>query len=83
MSDTEDPKDKIANELEAEMEERDESRLEAERTELEDLNQGMSTGTTDSTRHGVKWGPSYTSSGAAAAPKKVPEDQKDDPDSKA
>jgi hypothetical protein len=83
MNDAEDPKDKIADELEAEMEKRDDGRLEAERDELEDLNQGMSTGTHDSTRSGVNWGPSYTSSGAAATPKKVPEQKKDDPDSKA
>jgi hypothetical protein len=45
--------------LEAKQEERDQERRNAERTEQQDLNQGMDTGTHDSTRSGVDWGPSY------------------------
>lgn len=51
-------KSQTADEMEQEMEERDDSRLEYDRAEREDLNQGMATGTHDSTRRGVNWGPS-------------------------
>jgi flagellar biosynthesis/type III secretory pathway protein FliH len=49
--------EKPAEELESEAEERDEGRLEAERDEQEDLNQGMQTGTHDASYRGIKWGP--------------------------
>jgi len=82
-SKAEEIKSKIADELESEMERRDEGRLESERAEMEDLNQGMGTGTHDSTRHGVNWGPSYGSAGKAKAAKASPgsEEQKKDSDS--
>jgi hypothetical protein len=40
-------------------EDREEGRRESEEAEQKDLNQGMDTGTHDSTRHGVEWGASY------------------------
>jgi hypothetical protein len=45
--------------LEAEQEEREEERRTAEQNEQQDLNQGMDTGTHDTTRSGVDWGKSY------------------------
>ena len=45
--------------LEAKEEQRVEERHIAERNEEQDLNQGTDTGTHDSTRRGVAWGPSY------------------------
>ncbi len=85
VSGTEELKSKIADQLEAEMDSRDETHLESERAALENLNQGMSTGTHDSTRLGVNWGPSYTTGPKAKAATANPgsEDKKDDSDSKA
>lgn len=41
-------------------EDRDEGRRESEEIEQQDLNQGgLDTGTHNSTRHGVDWGPAY------------------------
>jgi len=45
--------------LDAKEEQRDEERRTIDRNEEQDLNQGMDTGTHDSTRRGVAWGPSY------------------------
>ena len=59
MGDVDDRKSEAADEMESELEERDEARVQDDRAEREDLNQGMNTGTHDSTRRGVKWGPSY------------------------
>ena len=42
-------------------EDRETERRESEEVEQQDLNQGMDTGTHDSTRHGVDWGASYRS----------------------
>jgi hypothetical protein len=67
-----------ADEMEAEMEVRDEARSEGERVEQGNLNQGMTTGTTDSAHGGVNWPASYTVHEKASKPK----DQKKDPDSK-
>lgn len=66
---------RIANEMGAEMDEREEGRLQDERTEQEDLNQGMATGTHDSTHRGVKWPPSYRTRSKAAKPNQGPKDQ--------
>jgi hypothetical protein len=63
MSVDETPKSKaseIADNLEAEMEVRDENRLEEERAEQQDLNQGMDTGTHDSVHRGVDWAPEFS-----------------------
>jgi hypothetical protein len=58
-------------------EDNEERRRSDERNQQEDLNQGMTTGTHDSTRSGVDWGDSYknlketrgkTAKGAPAAP---------------
>jgi len=59
MSDIDDRKSEAAEEMESEIEERDQARVQDDRAEQEDLNQGMDTGTHDSTRRGVNWGPSY------------------------
>jgi len=67
-----------AEEMESEMEDRDDARIEGERVEQGNLNQGMATGTTDSAHGGVDWPASYTVHEKAAKPK----DQKKDPDSK-
>ena len=41
-------------------EDRDEGRRESEQIEQQDVNQGgLDTGTHDTTRHGVDWGPAY------------------------
>ena len=58
MSDTGTVKSESGN-LNAKEEQRDEERHTTERNEEQDLNQGMDTGTHDSPRHGVAWGPSY------------------------
>jgi len=50
---------KAANEVESEMEDRDQARVDEERNDAEDLNQGMETGTHDSQKLGVNWPPSY------------------------
>ena len=47
--------------LEAETEDMQERRQEGEREEQQDMNQGTSTGTHDTVRHGVKWRDSYKS----------------------
>lgn len=59
MGEADERKDDAANELEAEIEQRDEARIQDDRAEREDLNQGMDTGTHDSIHRGVNWGPSY------------------------
>jgi hypothetical protein len=86
MSDTEKSKpettdeqreSEIADEMEAEMEERDEARQAGERSELEDLNVGgLQTGTYDSPHRGVHWGPSYRVRRKAAKPSQGPNDTK-------
>jgi hypothetical protein len=45
--------------LEADEEQQVEGRRIADRNVQQDLNQGMQTGTHDSTRSGVNWGPAY------------------------
>jgi hypothetical protein len=50
--------------LEAGEDQKDELRHTDEQIEQQDLNQGMDTGTHDSTRHGVDWGRSYQSPAA-------------------
>ncbi len=60
MGDTDERKsEEIAGEMESEAEVRDEARAQDDRSEREDLNQGMDTGTHDSIHRGVNWGPSY------------------------
>ena len=59
MIDAEDRKSEIAEELEAEIEYREEDLLLDERATREDLTQGMDTGTHDFTHRGVNWPPSY------------------------
>jgi len=51
--------DSIAEEKESEAQQHDEARLEGERDEQQDLNQGMQTGTHDASDPGIPWGPSY------------------------
>ena len=59
MSITNERKSKVPEELESELEDREEVRREDERSDWEDLNQGMQTGTHDVKHRGIKWGPSY------------------------
>jgi hypothetical protein len=59
MKSTEDRKSKAAEDMEAAMEVRDETRREAERTTLKELNQGMGLGSHEAVHRGVNWGPSY------------------------
>jgi hypothetical protein len=59
MTTIEDGKSNTAEEMESEMEERDQARREEESGDWEDLNQGIQTGTHGSTHLGVRWGPSY------------------------
>jgi flagellar biosynthesis/type III secretory pathway protein FliH len=62
---------KAAEELDSQAEERDEGRLESERDELEDLNQGMQTGTHDAFHSGIKWGSSYRIKESTTNPKQT------------
>jgi hypothetical protein len=55
----EDRKNKAANELEAEIEFREEDQVVQDRAVQGDLNQGFDTGTTDSVRYGANWPASY------------------------
>ena len=71
-----------AEQLASEAEERDEGRLEAERDELEDLNQGMQTGTHDAFHSGIKWGSSYRIKESATSPKQTPDGKAKDSDGK-
>ncbi len=80
MSDEETPKSKeseIADDLEAEMDVRDENRLVSERAQRQDLTQGMDTGTHDSVHRGVDWGPEFSihEKPKPAAPPAEPERQ--------
>ena len=56
---------------------RDEGRQEGDRSEQQDLNQGMDTGTHESTRYGVNWPASYRN-----LSKSMPEKAKVDPETK-
>jgi hypothetical protein len=47
------------SDLEAAQEDREELQRTIEQDEQQDLNQGMDTGTHDTTRHGVQWGHAY------------------------
>ncbi len=65
--------------LEAAQEDREESEREADEAEQQDLNQGMSTGTHDSTRHGVDWGRAYRKTptpGSSVGKRPDPKDEK-------
>jgi hypothetical protein len=66
----------IGEEMEAEIEERDQARGERERSQREDLNVGgLQTGTYDSP-HRVHWGPSYRIKRKAREPNKPSTDPK-------
>jgi hypothetical protein len=68
-------KSKVAEELESDMRLRQESRKQEERSQWEDLNQSIQTGTHDSTFTGVHWGPSFGLRKRKAS-KPQPEDEK-------
>jgi hypothetical protein len=77
MSTDETPKSKeseAAENLESEMEQRDENRLVGERAQRQDLTQGMDTGTHDSTHRGVNWAPEFSVHTEPAKPKEAPEE---------
>ncbi len=59
MSGKDDRKSQIANEMEAQIDYREDTYVGDERARREDLNQGMSTGTHDFVHLGVNWPPSY------------------------
>jgi hypothetical protein len=59
MSMTKDRKSEIAEQMEAEIEYREDGYLDDERAKREDLNQGIDTGTHDFIHRGVNWPPSY------------------------
>lgn len=69
MRTTEERKTNTAEEMEWEMEDREAFRREREQGRFEDLNQGIQTGTYDSRRTGIKWGPSYRVRQKARKPK--------------
>jgi hypothetical protein len=71
MSLSEDRKSEIAEEMEAEIEYREETYLQDERAKREDLNQGISIGTHDVTHRGVNWPPSYRIRGDSQAKSKA------------
>jgi hypothetical protein len=66
----------VAEDMESKMEERDEGRSEHQRIEQQDLNQGIDTGTHDSTRSGVNWPASFKTHPMEEKPKDVPEQAK-------
>lgn len=68
MSTTKERKIRTEQEMELEMEDRQNARREHEREGLEELNQGFQTGTYDSRKTGVKWGPSYRARKRARKP---------------
>lgn len=65
----------IEVELDAEEQQAEEGRLARERIAKQDLNQGMDTGTHDSTRRGIHWGPAYQVRSTASRKS----EKKDDP----
>jgi flagellar biosynthesis/type III secretory pathway protein FliH len=69
-----------AEELESQADHRDEGRLEVERDEQEDLNQGMQTGTHDAFHSGIKWGSSYRVKERTTSPKKASNVRQNDSD---
>ena len=75
---------KAADELEAEIEYREEGQVAEDRATLEDLNQGFDTGTHDSVRRGVNWPPSYRvrptePSASKPSPESQQKDEKEKP----
>ncbi len=68
--------EKIESEVGSEMEDRVEGRREDERAKQQDLNQGMETGTHDSNRSGINWGPSYKTPAKRSKPDETTEERK-------
>jgi hypothetical protein len=64
--------EKVVEEYEAELEDHDSFRRENERSTQGDLNQGMQTGTHDSAKLGVNWGPSYRTKRRKPKPNPAP-----------
>lgn len=64
-------KSKAAEQMDAEMEDRQDLRREEERDMGQDLNQKIQTGTHDSERLGVKWPPSYRTLRRRKSPSKA------------
>jgi hypothetical protein len=69
----------VAENLAAEMDVRDESRITSERSQRQDLTQGMDTGTHDSIHRGVDWRPEF-SVHTRPTPPAAPEEPKDKKD---
>jgi hypothetical protein len=69
----------VADNMEADAEVRDESRLTSERSQRQNLTQGMDTGTQDSIHRGVDWRPEF-SVHTRPEPPKAPENPKDKKD---
>jgi hypothetical protein len=70
MNKPEKRKSRIAEEMESKLEDRDEARLETERSRLKDVMQGMQDpGSHVTARRGINWGPSYRTRRKAAQPK--------------
>jgi hypothetical protein len=75
MTTREEGKSKAAEEMEVDLEEREEYRREHERAQWEDLNTGaMQTGTYDIKHPGIRWGASYRARRKAAKPSQGPKD---------
>jgi hypothetical protein len=67
----------IAESMEADMETRDDNRLTGERSQRQDVTQGMDTGTHDSIHRGVNWRPEFSiHSEPKPRPPAPPEDPK-------
>ena len=60
QSQVREPLEAIAEDREWEAEQHDQARLEADRDERQDLNQGMQTGTHDSVDPSINWGPEFS-----------------------
>ncbi|HVB99590.1 MAG TPA: hypothetical protein VNJ12_09725 [Candidatus Dormibacteraeota bacterium] len=69
MSPAEKNKSRAAEELAAEMETRENARIQAERRGLTDLNQGMEASGHEAAHPGIKWGPTFTKRRKAKAKK--------------
>jgi hypothetical protein len=84
MSTSEKGKSKAAEEMESDLEQRQERRLEHERAEREDLNVGaIQTGTYDIKYPGIHWGPSYRIRRKMAKPTQNPKNEENESGAKA
>lgn len=78
MKSAEDRKSEAAEDMERDMEVRDDIRREAERNKVKELNQGMGLGSGEAVHHKVNWGPSYRTRRKARGAKPESKEQKEE-----